>query len=207
MRRIIAILLIFAANAAYAEDKLSAGLTAGYQYDAGQLYDKSGIQADVQQNISIGLILKLDMSRLFLRSGVEYSYPFSKGQIRNNSAGDVLKTEIIFYEVPVYAGINLPLRDFGVFYLGGGGSYIFGTGKLKTASGDEKINEQLFGYGLIAGIEYEIYSDASFLFEWEYMAARSSPAASTGAGAYDDYYIDYSGHRIRFGMTYHFSRY
>jgi len=117
----------------------------------------------------------------------------------------VLETEVAFTEVPVYAGINLPIRDFGVVYMGGGGSYIFGSGHLKTTSGNEKINEQLFGYGLIAGIESEIYSNASLLFEWEYLAARSSPAASA-SGVYDDYYIDYSGHRFRFGVIYHFSR-
>lgn len=207
MKRIIIILiLLFASHILYAEDKISAGLTGGYQYDVGSLSDKSGIQADVQQNISAGLALKLDMTMLFLRTGVEYSYPFSKGQITNASAGNVLETEIIFTEVPVYAGINLPIRDFGLVYMGGGGSYIFGTGHVKTASGNEKINEQLFGWGLIAGIESEIYSDASLLFEWEYMAARSSPAASTSA-LYDDYYIDYSGHRIRLGVIYHFRRY
>ncbi|HNX24901.1 MAG TPA: outer membrane beta-barrel protein [Spirochaetota bacterium] len=206
MKRIVIILVLFASNILYAEDKFSAGFSMGYQYDAGMLSDKRGIQADVQQNISAGLVLKLDMSRVFLRSGVEYSYPFSKGEITNSSAGAVQETEVIITEVPVYAGINIPLRDYGVFYMGGGGSYIFGSGRVKTSSGSEKINEQLFGYGLIAGIESEIYSDASLLFEWEYLAARSSPVASTSP-PYDDYYIDYSGHRVRFGVIYHFNRY
>ena len=190
-----------------AGDKLSAGLTAGYQYDVGMLSDRRSIQADAQQNISAGLVLKLDMSRIFIRTGAEYSYPFAKGRIREGTAGTVQETEISFTEVPVYAGINLFIRDFGNFYMGGGGSYIFGTGKLKTASGDVEINEQLFGWGLIAGLESDIYNNASFILEWEYMAARSSPVASSGAGSYDDFSIDYSGHRIRFGVIYHFSRY
>jgi len=206
MKRIVVIFLIFTANMLYAEDKFSVGLTGGYQYDVGMLSEKSGIQADVQQNISAGLVLKVDMSRLFIRSGAEYSYPFSKGQITNSSAGNVLETEIIITEVPLYAGINLPIRDFGLFYMGGGGSYIFGSGHVKTSSGNEKINEQLFGWGLIAGIESEIYSDASLLLEWEYMAARSSPVASTSP-AYEDYCIDYSGYRVRFGVIYHFRKY
>jgi opacity protein-like surface antigen len=201
------IMLFFIVNNLSAEDRLSAGLTAGYQYDVGMLSGKKSLQARVQHNISAGAILKLDMSRVFLRTGFEYSYPFDKGVIVNGTAGDVLETKIAFIEVPVYGGINLPIRDFGNFYIGGGGSYIFGTGHVKTSAGNVDISEQLFGYGFLAGIESEIYSDASLLFEWEYMAARSSPVASPGAGTYDDYSIDYSGNRIRFGVIYHFGRY
>lgn len=207
MKRIFVIILIFIINNVSAEDRLSAGFTAGYQYDVGMLSERSGVQGKVQHNVSAGAILKLDMSRVFLRTGVDYSYPFDKGELVNGTAGDVLETEVAFIEVPVYGGINLPIRDFGAFYLGGGGSYIFGTGSVKTTTGDVDINEQLFGYGFLAGIESEIYSDASLIIEWEYMAAKSSPVASTGAGTYDDYTIDYSGHRIRFGVIYHFSRY
>lgn len=205
MKKIISILMLFAANILYAEDKLSAGLTAGYQYDTGMLSEKAGIQAKVQHNISAGLVLKLDMSRIFLRTGVEYSYPFQKGEIENSSAGFVEGTAISFIEAPVYAGINLVLRDFGAFYMGGGISYIFGLGNVDTSSGDKKIREQVSGYGMIAGIQSEIYSNASILFEWEYMAARTSPVTST-AGVYDDYCIDYSGSRLRFGIIYHFNR-
>lgn len=206
MKKIIVILLMLSGNMLYSDDKFSVGLTAGYQYDVGMLSEKPGVQSDVQQNISAGLLLKLDMSRLFFRSGIEYSYPFEKGKIAGNSAGEIKKTSIVFTEVPVYAGISLPLRDFGAFYLGGGGSYIFGSGHLKTESDNVRISEQLFGYGLIAGIEYEIYSNASFVFEWEYMAAKSSPVASF-SGSYDDYCVDYTGQRIRFGIVYNFSRY
>lgn len=207
MKRIVVIILILIVNNLYAEDRFSAGLTLGYQYDAGMLSEKKTVQAQVQHNISAGAVIKLDMSRVFLRTGVEYSYPFDKGVVVNVTAGDVLGTEIKFIEVPVYGGINLPIRDFGSFYIGGGGSYIFGTGHVKTSTGNVDISEQLFGYGILAGIESEIYSDASLLFEWEYMAARSSPVASTGAASYDDYSIDYSGNRIRFGVIYHFGRY
>ncbi len=206
MKKTITTLMLFIAAACYAEDKFSMGLTAGYQHDMGMLSDKYGIQALVQQNFSAGLVLKLDMSRLFLRSGAEYSYPLKKGKIINDSAGDVTGTAASFIEVPVYAGINLTIRDFGLVYMGGGGSYIFGTGYVKTTGDDKKINEQIFGWGLISGIEYEIYGNASLIVEWEYMAGRTSPVASTN-GSYDDYYIDYSGQRIRFGAVYHFGRY
>jgi len=205
MKKIISILLLLAVNMLYAEDKFSAGLTAGYQYDAGMLSEKAGVQAKVQQNVSAGLVLKFDMNRIFLRTGVEYSYPLQKGEILNAGAGLVEGTAISFIETPVYAGINLVLRDFGSFYIGGGGSYIFGSGNVKTSSGRKKINEQIFGYGIISGIQYEIYSNASLLFEWEYMSARTSPVASTN-GVYDDYSIDYTGQRIRIGAVYHFNR-
>ncbi len=188
-----------------AEGKISAGVTAGYQYDTGNLSDKSGVEADTEQNLSIGAAFKLDMGFLFFRSGCEYSYPVEKGRVYNRYTGDMIETSLSFYEVPVYAGLNLPVRGYGFFYLGGGGSYIFGTGYVKT---DRKysISEQLFGFGFLAGIESEIYNDASFIFEWEYMAARSSPVASA-SGVYDDYCIDYTGNRFRFGVIYHFNRY
>lgn len=206
MKKIIIILLLFTANILYAEDKLSAGGTFGYQYDAGMLSEKMGIQGKVQQNVSTGIVIKLDINRIFLRTGIEYSYPLQKGKISYYSTtGLVEGTAISFMEAPVYAGINLVIRDLGAFYMGGGGSYIFGSGYVKTSTGKKKINEQLFGYGMIAGIQYEIYSNASLLFEWEYMAARTSPVAST-SGTYDDYSIDYSGQRIRFGAIYHFNR-
>jgi len=207
MKRIIFILILSAANLLFAEDKFSAGLTAGYQYDVGMLSEKPGIIGNVQQNISGGLILKLDMSRVFIRSGVEYSYPFRRGRIVENISGNNVEgTFITFTEVPVYGGINLSIRDFGAIYLGGGGSYIFGSGHAGTTSGSKKINEQLFGYGILAGVESEIYSNASLMFEWEYMSARSAPVASA-SGSYNDYSIDYSGHRVRLGMIYHFNRY
>lgn len=206
MKKIIIILLLFTASLIYAEDRFSAGITAGYQYDAGMLSEKAGVQGKVQHNVTTGLVLKLDISRLFLRTGVEYSYPFQKGKIScSSTTGCIEETAISFIEVPVYAGANLVIRDFGAFYMGAGGSYIFGSGNVKTSSGKEKINEQLFGYGMIAGIQYEIYSNASLLFEWEYMAARTSPVASTN-GTYNDYSIDYSGQRIRIGAIYHFNR-
>lgn len=207
MKRFFFFIFVLIANSLSAEDRFSAGLSAGYQYDTGLLSEKNYVQAQVQHNISAGVVIKLDMSRVFLRTGFEYSYPFDRGVIVNGSAGDVLETEIAYIEVPVYGGINLPIRDFGNFYIGGGGSYIFGSGHVKTSAGNVDISEQLFGYGLLAGIESEIYSDASLLFEWEYMAARSSPVASTGAGSYNDYSIDFSGNRIRFGVIYHFGRY
>ncbi len=207
MKRIITLLLLFSAGVLYAEDKFSAGLTVGYQHDAGMLSEKSGIQGDAQQNFSAGIVIKLDMGRLFLRSGVEYSYPFETGTVESDSTVILNETAIAFTEVPVYAGINISIRDFGAFYMGGGGSYIFGSGHVKTSAGNVNINEQLFGYGLLAGIESEIYSNASLLFEWEYMTARSSPVASAYGSGYDDYPIDYSGHRVRFGVIYHFNRY
>lgn len=207
MKKIIITLLLLVSADLYSDDRISAGITAGYQYDAGMLAGKGGIQAQVQNNVSAGAVLKLDISGLFLRSGAEYSYPFDDGVILGGSGGDVLETSAAFIEVPVYGGINLAIRDFGAFYIGGGGSYIFGSGHVKTASGNVTISEQLFGYGLIAGIESEIYGNASIMLEWEYLAARSAPVASTGAGAYDDYSIDYSGHRVRFGVLYHFNRY
>lgn len=197
--------ILLAQGATMAEGKISAGITAGYQHDTGNLSEKSGTGADVEQNLSAGVIFKLDMGFLFFRSGCEYSYPVERGRTPNRYTGDMIETSLSFYEVPVYAGLNIPVRGYGFFYLGGGGSYIFGTGYVKT---DRKfrINEQLFGYGFLTGVESEIYNDASFIFEWEYMSAGSSPVASA-SGVYDDYCADYTGSRFRIGVIYHFNRY
>lgn len=207
MKKIIFTIAAFlmAQGALVADGKISAGITAGYQYDTGNLSDKSGVDADTEQNLSIGAAFKLDMGFLFFRSGCEYSHPVEKGRVYNRYTGDMIETSLSFYEVPVYAGLNLPVRGYGFFYLGGGGSYIFGTGYVKTDK-KNRISEQLFGFGFLAGVESEIYNDASFIFEWEYMAARSSPVASA-SGVYDDYCIDYTGNRFRFGVIYHFNRY
>ncbi len=207
MKKIFCLITIFLAvqNLLLASGKISAGVTAGYQYDTGNLAEKAGIDADVEQNVSAGAVLKFDMGFLFFRSGVEYSCPVEKGEISDGSAGFVKETSLSFYEVPVYGGINLPVRGYGFFYLGGGGSYIFSTGSVKTDK-NNRISEQLFGWGFIAGIESEIYSNASLIFEWEYMSAVGSPVASA-SGTYDDYCIDYTGSRYRFGVIYHFNRY
>ena len=89
---------------------ISGGLYLGYQYDVGNLSEKP-VDYDLQQNVAIGGMLRIDLGMLFFRTGADFSYPFEKGRIRNSSAGDVTKTEVWFIEVPVYAGLDIPVRD------------------------------------------------------------------------------------------------
>lgn len=199
-------LLVLCAIPAFSAGTISGGLYLGYQYDTGNLSGKP-VEADLQQNIAVGGLLRIDLGILFFRSGADFSYPFEKGHILNGTGGDVRSTDVWFVEVPVYAGIDIPVRDYGMFYMGAGGSYIFGMGSITTASGNKDINEQLFGWGFIAGIESVVTGDVSLFFEWEYMTVTSSPVGASGAGAYDDYYIDYTGSRYRLGVMYHFNRY
>lgn len=188
----------------YSQERVSAGISAGYHYDAGNFSSKQNFNGTVQQNISAGAVFKLDFNFIFLRSGAEFSYPFIKGKY----GGNIGKTHVFFTEVPLYAGLNLPIRNFGALYMGAGGSYIFGSGDIETSSGKVNVSEQLFGYGFIAGVETEIHSSTSFIMEWGYVSAKSSPvAASDPLDLYDDYYIDFTGHRIRAGFLYHFSSY
>jgi len=187
---------------AFAAGRISGGLYAGYQYDVGALNsDNSAI--DLQQNLAAGAMIKIDITFLFFRTGADFSYPVEYGR----TGGNVTRTRSYFIEVPAYAGFNIPVRNFGLFYMGGGGSYIFGMGNIKTKAGSVDINEQLFGYGFLSGIESEISADVSFFFEWEYMTVRSSPVASSVASGPRDYCIDYSGNRFRLGFMYHFNRY
>lgn len=199
-------LLLLCGMPVFSAGTISGGLYLGYQYDAGNLSEKP-IDADIQHNIAAGALLRIDLGILFFRTGADFSYPAEKGRIVNGSAGNITGTEVSFVEVPVYAGIDIPVRDYGLFYMGAGGSYIFGMGSVATLSGSENINEQLFGWGFIAGIESVINSDVSLFFEWEYMTVSSSPVASSGPAAYDNYYIDYTGSRLRLGVMYHLNRY
>ena len=106
----------------YSQERVSAGIIAGYHYDAGNFSGKQNFDGTVQQNISAGAVFKLDFNFIFLRSGVEFSYPFIKGKY----GGDIKSTEVYFSEVPLYAGLNLPIMNIGAFYMGEGGAYIFG---------------------------------------------------------------------------------
>ena len=106
-------------------------VTAGYQYDVGNMNDRRGIEGDVQQNAAPGVLFKLDMSAFFIRTGAEFSYPFEKGRV-SSSVYNIEQTVVYFIEVPVYAGLRFPIRDFGEIYIGGGGSYIFSMGRVKT---------------------------------------------------------------------------
>lgn len=204
MKYFYAILVFFILCSPLAsEERISAGAYAGYHYDAGNFSSQQGVNRTVQQNISAGAVFKIDFNSIFFRSGLEISYPLVKGDY----GGNIIKTRISYLEVPLYAGIILPIRNYGSVYMGGGGSYLFGYGNIKTSSGNVKISEQLFGYGMIAGLEAEIYSRVSFFMEWAYVATRSSPvAASDVSDLYNDYYVDFTGHRIRSGFLYHFSR-
>ncbi|HPS59374.1 MAG TPA: outer membrane beta-barrel protein [Spirochaetota bacterium] len=206
MKFYIISLVVLCAMPAFSAGTISGGLYLGYQYDVGNLSEKP-LDADLQQNVAAGALLRIDLGILFFRTGADFSYPAEKGHITNSTGGNVTGTEAWFVEVPVYAGIDIPVRDYGMFYMGAGGSYIFGMGSVAASSGSEKINEQLFGWGFIAGIESVINSDVSLFLEWEYMIVSSSPVAASGAGAYDDYYIDYTGSRYRLGVMYHFNRY
>lgn len=198
------IMLFLIITPLFSKERISAGITAGYLYDAGNFSGQAGFDGTVQQNVSAGAAFKIDFNYIFLRSGAEIYYPYVKGDFGNN----VEKTEVSFVEAPFYAGINFFIRNYGSLYIGGGGSYIFGFGSIKTSSGKININEQLFGYGLISGLELEIHSSTSFLLEWGYTVSKSSPVApSNQLDPFNDYSVDFSGHRIRAGFLYHFSRY
>jgi len=206
MKRFILSLLIIIGirESSFASGKISGGMSLGFQHDAGGFAKKPGVIADCQNNISFGGIFKFDMEFIFFRTGVEYSYPIEKGKIKEGTLGDIEYTKITFWEVPVYGGLYLKIRDYGSLYLGTGGSYILGTGYVEGTS-KSKINAQLFGNGFLLGIESEIFNDMSLIMEWEYMSIISSPVASSSS--YKDVCIDYGGSRYRIGFIYHFNRY
>jgi len=201
-KKIIITALLIMPVPAFSAGLISGGFYLGYQYDAGSLSEKD-TAGKIQQNVSAGALLRIDLALLFFRTGADFSYPAVSG----TTSGNVEKTASYFVEVPVYGGLNIPLRNYGHFYMGGGGSYIFAMGSIETASGTVDINEQLFGWGFITGVETDFTADLSLFFEWEYVIAKSSPVAESVAAGPEDFSMDYSGSRYRIGVVYRLSRY
>jgi opacity protein-like surface antigen len=190
---------------AYAENYFSIGSHIGLQHNVGNPDSRdTSIQIDPQNNFLLGLSLKANYSFLFARSGADISYLINKGKVLENSS-EIEYTKVYFLSVPLFLGYNFKILDIGNLYMGPGLSYFLARGKITSTSPglSENVNATGWGFGFLTGIEYVLSAKLNFYFEWEYLNGQSKPfMRSSSSRNYDDVYIDFTGHRINFGIRY-----
>ncbi len=189
----------------YADDILGIGVHLGGQHDVGKLSDQeSGMQTDPQNNLLAGISLKANMSFVFLRTGIDTTFLLNKGKVYEDSS-QIKTSKLEYTAIPGFLGLRFPVKDMGEFYMGGGAAYFLGSGQIVMADGTkEEINTTALGYGFITGIEFTLVSSMKIYMEWEYIDARSGAVMKTQTTyGWKNLHIDYTGHRILFGVMYY----
>ncbi len=207
---LLLIFLIGLPVSVFAQRYFGVGIHVGGQHDVGDLTSfYPDAQTDPQNSVLFGVAIRLSIPFFFIRTGGDASFTINKGKVLDNQATVGVDAYNVQYTMlPLYAGLQFPLRDRGAFYLGGGVSYFYGTGSVKLSSGvSEDINATAFGAGFLAGMQLYVTSSFSLYMEWVYVEARSKPVITTtgtyNASNYKDLFIDYSGHRILLGVMYY----
>lgn len=184
---------------------IGVGLHVGTQYNVGNLNEYSNsIQYDPQINAIVGFSAKFDLKFFFIRPGVDLSFKMIDGKVLNSSSV-IEKTKITYYAAPCFIGLNLPVKEIGTFYLGGGAAYMIAAGSIKLASvaTATEISNTGWGYGFISGINMSINNKLGLYMEWQYLEYMTDPIVQTGSHTWKDLAIDYSGHRISVGVIYY----
>ena len=207
IKRIIifsAAIIICSAGFLRADDYLGLGAHLGFHHNVGNLDSQyAGIQIDPQNNYFLGFSFKTNFSFIFARFGVDTTFLFNRSETLESS-GDIATAKIHYTSMPLFAGFNYKVLDTGNFYMGPGFSYFVARGSVKTAAGSsEDIDATGWGYGFITGIEYKLLLKINLYFEWEYLDGKSEPVLSSGAAAWDDFYVDFTGHRFILGFRYY----
>jgi opacity protein-like surface antigen len=188
-----------------AEDYIGIGSHIGFHHDVGNLESQnSEIQIDPQNNYFLGFSFKTNFSYLFARFGADTTFLINRGEVLENS-GDIAYAKIHYVSLPLFIGLNYKMLDLGNFYMGPGVSYFVARGTItSSATGvSEDINTTGWGYGFITGMEYRLSGKIDFYFEWEYINGKSEPVLQTGTTAWDDFYVDFTGHRFILGFRYY----
>ncbi len=208
IKRIIILIFavtVFLTDIALAEDLLGIGPHIGLHHNVGNPDSRDpSIQIEPQNNYFLGFSVKGNYSFLFARLGTDTSYLINKGKILENSS-EIEYTKIYYLSFPFFIGYNFKVLDIGSLYMGPGFSYFLARGKISSSSAglSEDINATGWGYGFITGIEYKLTAKIGFYFEWEYLDGKSKPIMrSSSTLNYKDLYIDFSGHRLIFGLRY-----
>ncbi len=205
---IFLIILVFSFNGTLkAENMVGFGLNLGVQHNVGNYAsDDSSILLDPQNNYFVGISGKINVICLFARFGVDITYPINRGKVLEDSGSDIESYSIQYISVPLFLGFNYQILDIGNFYMGPGGAYILGSGKINyydTSLSDE-IDTSAWGIGFISGVELELSKSIRFHFEWEYIDGRAlSVQQSQTDNNWKDLYIDYTGHRLIIGLIYY----
>jgi opacity protein-like surface antigen len=204
------IFLIGIYTSAFAQRYFGVGIHVGGQHDVGDLTTfYPNAQTEPQNSVIFGVAIRLSVPFFFIRTGGDASFTLNKGKVLEDQATvGVNEYNVQYTMLPLYAGLQFPLRDRGAFYLGGGVSYFYGTGSVKLSdNSSQDIDATAFGAGFLAGMQLHVTSSFSLYMEWMYVDARSKPVITT-TGTYNpknykDLFIDYSGHRIMIGVMYY----
>ena len=200
-----AIIICFS-NLASAEDYLGVGAHLGFHHDVGNLESQyADIEIDPQNNYFLGFSFKTNFSFLFMRFGADTTFLINRGEVLESS-GDIAHATIHYLSLPLFLGYNYKVLDLGNFYMGPGFSYFVARGSVtsRTTGLSDDISTTGWGYGFMAGIEYKLSGKIDFYFEWEYLNGKSEPVFQSGS-AYNwkDFYVDFTGHRLIFGVRYY----
>ncbi len=211
---ILLAMLLFA-SPLMAERNIGVGLHLGGQHNTGNIdsfYQYA--QADPQNSMFVGISFKFSAPFAFLRTGVDNSFAINKGNVLEDQSISASHTsegldtyQLSYTAIPVFAGLQFPLQDKGVFYLGGGIAYFLGTGEVKSAASGtaEDISATALAFGFISGMQLHLTRKISLYMEWEYLEGRSKPVAQTDTAPANDmenFYVDYTGHRLQLGLMY-----
>ncbi len=201
---IIFLFSIIIAQPIKARDFIGFGIHSGLQYDVGNLGAMNNIDYIGQHSAIAGISIKIDSTPFFFRAGADRSIMIAKGKVLNSSAGKLQELKIEYTSIPTYAGLNFKIRERGKFYIGFGDVYIVGSGKIKTTDREENINKNVFGLGILTGIQLRVGINTKVYAEWEYISAKTEPVVNISTGnSYKDFSIDFTGHRIHFGFSYY----
>lgn len=202
---IISAILFMLASPLFSQDFIGLGMHAGLHNDVGNQSNQNRMMDyEAQNNVLVGFSFKVNMYFLFVRTGCDVSFVLNKAKVENSS--DELESMSLSYiNVPAFAGFRFPLREMGELYMGMGISYHIGEMKYKLASASESDETLGFalGYGFVTGIEFKLFPFARIYMEWQYYESRSEATIKTEGASYNDYHIDFSGHRILIGAMYY----
>jgi opacity protein-like surface antigen len=188
-----------------ANDVLGLGIHLGAHHNVGYVNEQdTSVLTDPQNSMLLGLALKVNAAFFFIRTGFDTTFLLNQGEVLENS-GQVEKYKLNYVAIPLFLGLRFPVKDRGEFYMGGGMAYFLGSGEVTLTSGaTEDISAVNYGYGFITGVQFIVLPDVRFYMEWEYFEARSEAVLKTQtANAWDNFYIDYTGHRIILGVMYY----
>ena len=186
-----------------AGENFGIGAFFGFYPDAGNLSSRPGIQLRPQNNLIAGILVKLDSDPIFYQLGVYRTFLANRGEVLNDSYGELKETNIQCTAIPGYFGLLLPVKKIGKMYIGTGGALMIASGEIKTGQ-SEKFSSIIVGLGFKAGIQVNAGENLKFFTEWEYLIAWTRPVAETAsATGQKDYSADYSGSRYYLGMMYY----
>jgi len=188
-----------------AQDFLGLGAHLGAHHDVGNMTNQNrSISQDPQNSLLVGFSFKANMYFLFFRTGCDASLTMNRGNVLDGS-DEIEYSSFSYLTLPAFAGLRFPLKEAGEFYMGAGIVYFIGQGEimLDGASSAEDVEAIALGYGLVTGIEFKLLQLLRLYMEWEYFDARSEPVMKTEGNTYDDFHMDFSGHRILIGVMYY----